>query len=369
MKSLFLHSSSIVKDHGPQLGGYSALLSSSSRGRVDNSENAPTLDSVKAAHSRLNTFGLFGEETQDAAPSDVNETNAGDSGSNSKMGKKLFKEDVNFSQQNRKKPVDFVDEDSSMPWNARKSMSFDDYLVIMQLPECGPMWDAVQRFIYSVLGDGNGVLDEKKNLFVSVSKLETFKGTVDLDVRCQNFFDDMVDYYTKHAMFKDCHEELHMSMRDCLERYVMSKLSSVAMSYVEDKEEDERLLDRMNILSFITPEALDVRPGLRNDIIWELASAELRNMNYCALPIDKIACVVRCAAILFRSLNLTRGDDSAAGADDFLPVFIYVVMHSNIPRLHTNCEYIQQFHNPAHLMSKSGYCFVNLRCVLPAFLF
>lgn len=75
---------------------------------------------------------------------------------------------------------------------------------------------------------------------------------------------------------------------------------------------------------------------------------------------------VRCAAILFRSLNLTRakGDDNAAGADDFLPVFIYVVMHSNVQKLHTNCEYIQQFHNPAHLMSKAGYCFVNLRSAM-----
>lgn len=45
-----------------------------------------------------------------------------------------------------------------------------------------------------------------------------------------------------------------MSMRDCLERYVMSKISVVAMKYVEDKEADQRLLDRMELLSFITPE-------------------------------------------------------------------------------------------------------------------
>ena len=45
-----------------------------------------------------------------------------------------------------------------------------------------------------------------------------------------------------------------MSMRDCLERHVMSKIWSVAMKYVEDKEEDERLLNRMELLSFITPE-------------------------------------------------------------------------------------------------------------------
>lgn len=40
-------------------------------------------------------------------------------------------------------------------------------------------------------------------------------------------------------------------------------------------------------------QALDVRPGLRNDIIWELAIAELRKMNSYSLPVDKIACVVK----------------------------------------------------------------------------
>jgi Rab5 GDP/GTP exchange factor len=79
---------------------------------------------------------------------------------------------------------------------------------------------------------------------------------------------------------------------------------------------------------------------------------------------------VKCASVLFRSLNLARAktednpEDSALGADDFLPVFIWVVLKSNVPKLQSNCEYIQAFHNPARLMSKSGYCFVNLRSAM-----
>ena len=114
----------------------------------------------------------------------------------------LFKDDVNFSQQTRRGVMNDSEDNGEKRWNERKVMAYDDFLAIMQLPACLPMWDAVQRFLYSVLGDGDGMLDAKKNMFEKVSKLETFQGTRDLDVRCQNFFDDMVDYWSKHAMFK-----------------------------------------------------------------------------------------------------------------------------------------------------------------------
>jgi hypothetical protein len=51
-------------------------------------------------------------------------------------------------------------------------------------------------------------------------------------------------------------------------------------------------------------------------------------------------------------------------ADDFLPTFIWVVLTSNVPKLQSNCEYIQAFHNPNRMMTKAGYCFVSLRSAI-----
>ena len=84
---------------------------------------------------------------------------------------------------------------------------------------------------------------------------------------------------------------------------------------------------------------------------------------------------MRCSSVIFRSLNLARAktedtinskdDDqnalSAPGADDFLPLLIWVVLHCHVPKLVSNCEYIQSYHNPFHLRGKAGYCLVNLR--------
>lgn len=57
-------------------------------------------------------------------------------------------------------------------------------------------------------------------------------------------------------------------------------------------------------------------------------------------------------------------DDGALGADDFLPIFIIVVLRSQLPRLYSNCSYIQSFLNPIRLMSQKGYCLVNLQSAL-----
>lgn len=132
---------------------------------------------------------------------------------------------------------------------------------------------------------------------------------------------------------------------------------------------------------------MDIRPDLLNEPLLQLAGDELRKINAFKSPGEKVACIVKCVAIIFRSLTLARqsytytnpthGSDDGeggkkhddrhntpAGADDFLPLFIWVVLHSFIPHLVSNCEYIHAYLNPARLMGKSGYCLINLRSAI-----
>lgn len=76
-------------------------------------------------------------------------------------------------------------------------------------------------------------------------------------------------------------------------------------------------------------------------------------MNLYTRPRGKLACIVKACDILFSALNLSRGsDNSRPGADDFLPVFIFVVLRANVPHVLANASYIQRYRDPAGLLSK-----------------
>lgn len=132
---------------------------------------------------------------------------------------------------------------------------------------------------------------------------------------------------------------------------------------------------------------MDIKPDLLNEPLLSLAGDELRKINAFKSPGEKVQCIVKCVTIIFRSLSLARikqdhddqqekkedesGDGekrshqhTPAGADDFLPLLIWVVLHCHIPYLFSNCEYIQSYMNPTRLMSKAGYCLINLRSAI-----
>ena len=54
----------------------------------------------------------------------------------------------------------------------------------------------------------------------------------------------------------------------------------------------------------------------------------------------------------------------ALGADDLLPLFIWVVLRSQCPCLYSNCAYIQSFLSPVRLMGQAGYSLANLESAI-----
>ncbi|URD73631.1 Oxysterol-binding protein [Musa troglodytarum] len=157
----------------------------------------------------------------------------------------------------------------------------------------------------------------------------------------------------------------------------------------EDANGDEELSEKMALLQqFVWPENLDVKKAFQNETSWLLAQKELQKISmhngprdqhlghYMALlaqkelqkinmykaPRDKLVCILNCCKVinnLLLNASITS-NENPPGADEFLPVLIYVTIKANPPQLHSNLLYIQRYRRQSRLVSEAAYFFTNI---------
>ncbi|KAJ6848297.1 vacuolar protein sorting-associated protein 9A-like [Iris pallida] len=180
----------------------------------------------------------------------------------------------------------------------------------------------------------------------------------------QEFLAQMEGAFRSHTLWAGSSEEELESAGEGLEKYVMTKLFNRAFaSLPEDVQSDEELSEKMALLQqFIQPENLDIKPIFQNETSWLLAQKELQKINMYKAPRDKLVCILNCCKVINNLLlNVSMAsDDNPPGADDFLPVLIYVVIKANPPRLHSNLLYIQRYRRQSRLVSETAYFFTNI---------
>ncbi|CAI5476409.1 unnamed protein product [Closterium sp. Yama58-4] len=168
---------------------------------------------------------------------------------------------------------------------------------------------------------------------------------------------------------------------EALEKYLMTKLFPRAFAPEEEEvERDRRLTTRIAALqTFLQPRHLDVPDSLLNDASLLLAEKDLQKLGSFKAPRDKLVCVLNCCRVINNILlnaSMTAAAAAAAGAgagegggkgggkppgaDDFLPVLIYVVVKANPPQLLSSILYIQRYRHSDRLVSEAAYFFTNL---------
>ncbi|KAM3229628.1 hypothetical protein ACQJBY_060450 [Aegilops geniculata] len=180
----------------------------------------------------------------------------------------------------------------------------------------------------------------------------------------QEFLENMEGAFRAHTPWAGSSEEELESAGEGLEKYVMTKLyNRVFASVPEDVKSDEELFEKISLLQqFIRPENLDIKPEYQNETSWLLAQKELQKINMYKAPRDKLACILNCCKVINNLLmNASHmSHDNPPGADEFLPVLIYVTIKANPPQLHSNLLYIQRYRCQSRLVSEAQYFFTNL---------
>ncbi|KAG6655617.1 hypothetical protein CIPAW_05G229400 [Carya illinoinensis] len=94
----------------------------------------------------------------------------------------------------------------------------------------------------------------------------------------------------------------------------------------------------------------------------QLAQKELHKINMYKAPRDKLVCILNCCKVISNLLlNASiASNENPPGADEFLPVLIYVTIKANPPKLHSNLSYIQRYRHQSRLVAEPAYFFTNM---------
>ncbi|KAH8103956.1 hypothetical protein BXZ70DRAFT_1005506 [Cristinia sonorae] len=125
----------------------------------------------------------------------------------------------------------------------------------------------------------------------------------------------------------------------------------------DDLERDRVLSQRIALFTWIQPEHLDVPEGEGREGFMMFAQQELLKINHYKAPRDKLICILNCCKVIFGLIRHLRKEE---GADNFVPILIYVVLKANPEHLLSNVEFINRFRNPAKLQSEAGYYLSSL---------
>ncbi|XP_061987842.1 vacuolar protein sorting-associated protein 9A-like isoform X4 [Populus nigra] len=234
--------------------------------------------------------------------------------------------------------------DTAASQSSSSSIMFYDFLDKMRNPAALNLVKSIKSFIVSFqFSSANPENDSK---------------------RVQEFFSTMEAAIMEHPLWAGATDDEFDCSMEGLEKYIMTKLFSRTFAISpEDVKTDQEISEKIHLLqSFLRPEHLDIPPFLQNEASWLLAEKELQKINAFRAPREKLHCIMSCCRIINNLLlNASMSENHVlGGADDFLPVLIYVTIKANPPQLHSNLKYIQLYRRQEKMVSEPAYYFTNL---------
>lgn len=238
--------------------------------------------------------------------------------------------------------------------------------VLLGTTEYQRMEAAIDNIILGSTAEGKTITEFCKNFNVLL------KNPLTLAPNVRQFLDGMKDYILQNrkeelsklivASNNPLDSDLSRTITEKgLEKAILIPLYSRIFNCVamQTKEADEIIKQKLKFLKGKPQKNFGINPENESTTDWSNALFELNNLERCQIPADKIACLLETARVIYSTVNfnrLRRGDSPGyLSADEFLPIFIYVVVHCDIQNMETTSEILWSLSDPEQLNGEGGY--------------
>ena len=126
----------------------------------------------------------------------------------------------------------------------------------------------------------------------------------------------------------------------------------------EPIERDKEFCQKTQQLSTITPQELGVKKVYVNEL--EIAVKSISKIDLGKSIYEKIKCIAAAYNTINNTLKLSTGKDEGGGADDFCPIFQYLIIKAHPQRFFSNINYIKSTLNPSKHQGRYGFLMSQL---------
>uniref|UniRef100_A0A665WY38 GTPase-activating protein and VPS9 domain-containing protein 1 n=1 Tax=Echeneis naucrates TaxID=173247 RepID=A0A665WY38_ECHNA len=152
----------------------------------------------------------------------------------------------------------------------------------------------------------------------------------------------------RDAIWQYASEDQLQDAQMAIERSVMNRIFKLAFYPNQDGDilRDQLFHEHIQRLSKVvtaTHKALQIPEVYLKEAPWPSAQSEIRTINAYKTPRDKVQCILRMCSTIMNLLSLAN-EDSVPGADDFVPVLVFVLIRANPPCLLSTVQYINNFY-------------------------
>ncbi|XP_053137922.1 GTPase-activating protein and VPS9 domain-containing protein 1 isoform X6 [Hemicordylus capensis] len=170
----------------------------------------------------------------------------------------------------------------------------------------------------------------------------------DKTAQVEDFLQFLYGAMAQDVIWQNASEEQLQDAQLAIERSVMNRIFKLAFYPNQDGDilRDQLLHDHIQRLSRVVTanhKALQIPEVYLREAPWPSAQSEIRTISAYKTPRDKLQCVLRMCSTIMNLLSLAN-EDSVPGADEFVPVLVFVLIKANPPCLLSTVQYISSFY-------------------------
>uniref|UniRef100_A0A3Q2NPJ7 GTPase-activating protein and VPS9 domain-containing protein 1 n=1 Tax=Fundulus heteroclitus TaxID=8078 RepID=A0A3Q2NPJ7_FUNHE len=181
--------------------------------------------------------------------------------------------------------------------------------------------------------------------------IKAFQGCTAADDKTaavEDFLRYLYGAMARDAIWQYASEDQLQDAQMAIERSVMNRIFKLAFYPNQDGDilRDQLFHEHIQRLTKVVTanhKALQIPEVYLKEAPWPSAQAEIRTINAYKTPRDKVQCILRMCSTIMNLLSLAN-EDSVPGADDFVPVLVFVLIRANPPCLLSTVQYINNFY-------------------------